>query len=126
MNLKTYLTSQQLVSLLQLEPEKLIPTIVQDTSTQQVLMLAYTSAESLQATLAVGEAVFYSRSRQSLWHKGLTSGHRMRVISIAVDCDEDTLLFMVIPTGPACHTGEISCFYRFYQLENENGFRSES
>src|SRR5262249_41945490 len=80
--------------------------------TKQVLMVAYMNAESLQKTLDTGETVFWSRSRQELWHKGETSGNTQRVREIRVDCDEDTLLILVDPAGPACHTGAVSCFYR--------------
>lgn len=90
----------------------LIPAVVQDANTRQVLMVAYVSAESLQQTLETGETVFWSRSRRELWHKGETSGNVQRVREIRVDCDGDTLLFLVDPAGPACHTGEVSCFYR--------------
>ena len=90
----------------------LIPAIVQDASTQQVLMMAYMNAESLQKTRELGETVFWSRSRGELWHKGATSGNVQKVREIRVDCDTDTLLILVEPAGPACHTGEISCFYR--------------
>lgn len=90
----------------------LIPAIVQDASTKQVLMMAYMNAESLQKTLDIGEAVFWSRSRGEIWHKGATSGNTQKVVSIAIDCDEDTLLILVNPNGPACHTGAVSCFYR--------------
>jgi phosphoribosyl-ATP pyrophosphohydrolase/phosphoribosyl-AMP cyclohydrolase len=90
----------------------LIPTVVQDAKTRQVLMVAYMNAESLKQTLEIGETVFWSRSRQELWHKGATSGNVQRVKEIYVDCDEDTLLVLVDPAGPACHTGEVSCFYR--------------
>jgi phosphoribosyl-AMP cyclohydrolase len=90
----------------------LVPAIVQDVSTRQVLMMAWMNAESMRQTLACGEAVFWSRSRQEFWHKGATSGNTQRVIELRVDCDGDTLLLLVQPAGPACHTGEISCFYR--------------
>lgn len=90
----------------------LIPAIVQDAETGQVLMMAYMNAESLQATLDTGETHFWSRSRQKLWHKGGTSGNVQRVVEIRVDCDEDTLLVRVQPAGPACHTGATSCFFR--------------
>ena len=74
--------------------------------------LAYMNAESLAKSLEIGETVFWSRSRGELWHKGGTSGHTQRIISISVDCDGDALLVRVIPNGPACHTGEVTCFYR--------------
>ena len=90
----------------------LIPAIVQDATTSQVLMLAYMNAEALRLTLDTGEAHFWSRSRRELWHKGATSGNVQRVREVRVDCDADTLLLLVDPAGPACHTGEVSCFYR--------------
>jgi phosphoribosyl-AMP cyclohydrolase len=90
----------------------LVPAIVQDAKTNQVLMMAYMNAESLQLTLEKNETVFWSRSRNELWHKGATSGNIQKVIEIKVDCDADTLLILVEPAGPACHTGEQSCFYR--------------
>ena len=90
----------------------LIPAIVQDAETKEVLMLAYMSADSLRLTLEKGETVFWSRSRGELWHKGGTSGNIQKVVEFRVDCDADTLLIRVRPAGPACHTGERSCFYR--------------
>ena len=92
----------------------LIPTIVQDAQTNHVLMMAYMNAESLRLTLETKETYFWSRSRQELWHKGATSGNVQKVVEIKVDCDADTLLVRVNPAGPACHTGERSCFYRVY------------
>jgi phosphoribosyl-AMP cyclohydrolase len=96
----------------------LIPAIVQDVDTREVLMLAYMNAQSLQLTLERGETYFWSRSRRELWHKGETSGNIQRVLEISIDCDADTLLIRVEPSGPACHTGERTCFYR--NLEGEN------
>jgi phosphoribosyl-AMP cyclohydrolase len=90
----------------------LIAAVVQDASTQQVLMVAWMNAEALRLTEQTGEAHFWSRSRGELWHKGATSGNVMRVIELRVDCDADTLLLRVDPAGPACHTGATSCFYR--------------
>jgi phosphoribosyl-AMP cyclohydrolase len=90
----------------------LIPAIVQDVETQAVLMLAYMNAESLRLTIETGETWFWSRSRQALWHKGATSGNVQKVVELHVDCDEDALLIQVKPAGPACHTGEPTCFYR--------------
>jgi phosphoribosyl-ATP pyrophosphohydrolase/phosphoribosyl-AMP cyclohydrolase len=89
----------------------LVPAIVQDEETRDVLMLAYMNRESLQRTLETGETVFWSRSRKELWHKGATSGNVQRVVEIKVDCDQDTLLIRVHPAGPACHTGNQTCFY---------------
>jgi len=90
----------------------LVPAIVQDADTGQVLMLAYMNRESLRLTLETGQTHFWSRSRQELWHKGATSGNVQHVRQIRYDCDGDTLLVLVEPAGPACHTGEVSCFYR--------------
>lgn len=90
----------------------LIPAIVQDVRTGQVLMMAWMNAESLSRTLEVGEAIFWSRSRQELWHKGATSGNVQKVVAMYLDCDGDTLLLQVEPAGPACHTGATSCFFR--------------
>ncbi|WP_416332446.1 bifunctional phosphoribosyl-AMP cyclohydrolase/phosphoribosyl-ATP diphosphatase HisIE [Laceyella tengchongensis] len=88
----------------------LIPAIVQDGRTKQVLTLAYMNRESLDKTLETGETWFFSRSRQALWHKGATSGHTQKVIAVSSDCDQDALLVQVEPHGPACHTGSASCF----------------
>ena len=90
----------------------LVPAIVQDADSGDVLMLAYMNAEALERTLATGQAHFWSRSRQELWHKGATSGNVQEVLDIRIDCDEDTLLLLVHPAGPACHTGNRTCFYR--------------
>ncbi len=98
------------------DAQGLIPAIVQDVNTRQVLMCAYMNAESLQATLESGYATFWSRRRQKLWRKGETSGHVQRVREVRYDCDGDTLLLLVEPQGPACHTGETSCFYRTLSL----------
>jgi phosphoribosyl-ATP pyrophosphohydrolase/phosphoribosyl-AMP cyclohydrolase len=90
----------------------LVPCIVQDWRTGEVLMLAYMNAESLRHTRATGELHFFSRSRQELWHKGGTSGNTQSLKSIRYDCDGDALLALVEPSGPACHTGERTCFHR--------------
>jgi phosphoribosyl-ATP pyrophosphohydrolase/phosphoribosyl-AMP cyclohydrolase len=90
----------------------LVPAIVQDANTGQVLMLAYMNQASLERTLETGESWFWSRSRGELWHKGATSGNTQRLVEIRYDCDADTLLLRVEPAGPACHTGHQSCFYR--------------
>lgn len=90
----------------------LIPAIVQHFATREVLMLAWMNGESLRLTLETGTTWFWSRSRQELWHKGATSGNIQHVKSICTDCDADTLLISVDPAGPACHTGEKSCFFR--------------
>jgi phosphoribosyl-AMP cyclohydrolase / phosphoribosyl-ATP pyrophosphohydrolase len=90
----------------------LVPCIVQDWQSGEVLTLAYMNADALALTRQTGEIHFFSRSRQELWHKGATSGHVQRVRSIRYDCDGDALLAIVEPTGPACHTGERTCFHR--------------
>ncbi len=97
----------------------LIPAVIQDARTREVLMVAYMNAESLQQTQSLGQTVFWSRSRGELWHKGATSGNIQKVVEIRVDCDADTLLILVEPAGPACHTGAVSCFYR--TLEDSHG-----
>lgn len=91
---------------------QLIPAVIQEKDTGEVLMLAYMNKESLEKTLETGYTWFFSRSRGKLWNKGETSGHVQKVVSIKADCDEDTLLVTVIQTGPACHTGAHSCFFR--------------
>ena len=93
----------------------LAPVIVQDANTRQVLTLAYMNAESLKQTIETKETWFWSRSRSSLWHKGEKSGHTQRVVDILVDCDNDSLTILVKPKGPACHTGEQSCFHNALQ-----------
>ncbi|CAN5716059.1 bifunctional phosphoribosyl-AMP cyclohydrolase/phosphoribosyl-ATP diphosphatase HisIE [soil metagenome] len=90
----------------------LVPVVVQDLSSGDVLMVAYADREALERTLATGEAHFHSRSRGELWHKGATSGNVQEVAEVRYDCDGDTLLYRVRPAGPACHTGRRSCFFR--------------
>ncbi|MCI8367192.1 MAG: phosphoribosyl-AMP cyclohydrolase [Eggerthellaceae bacterium] len=90
----------------------LIPCIVQDAETGEVLMMAWMNEATLRQTLEVGETVFWSRSRQEVWHKGATSGNTQKLVELRYDCDGDTLLALVNPAGPACHTGARSCFYR--------------
>ena len=93
------------------EKSDLIPAIIQEAGTDEVLMLAYMNKESMQKTLETGYTWFWSRSRQELWNKGATSGHLQKIVSIHGDCDDDTLLIKVIQTGAACHTGNHSCFF---------------
>lgn len=107
--------STALMEIIRVDAQGLIPAIVQDVSTKQVLMMAWMNRESLQRTIELGETVFWSRSRHEYWHKGATSGNIQRVVEISVDCDGDTLLIQVAPAGPACHTGATSCFYRVLQ-----------
>jgi phosphoribosyl-AMP cyclohydrolase len=97
---------------LKYDPNGLIPSVVQDVDSGEVLMVAWMNAEALHLTRETGQAHFWSRSRGELWLKGATSGNIMLVREICVDCDADTLLLKVEPTGPACHTGARSCFFR--------------
>lgn len=89
----------------------LIPAVIQDADTDEILTLAYVSRESLGKTLELGETVFFSRSRSEFWHKGETSGHYQKVVGIVADCDRDAVVMRVKPMGPACHTGARSCFF---------------
>ncbi len=100
---------------LKFDERGLITAVIQHHTTHQVLMVAWMNEESLRRTLETGQTHFYSRSRQELWHKGGTSGHVQQVQAIYYDCDGDTLLILVDPAGPACHTGEVSCFYRRWE-----------
>jgi phosphoribosyl-ATP pyrophosphohydrolase/phosphoribosyl-AMP cyclohydrolase len=97
----------------------LLPAIVQDARTGTVLTLAWMNQEALDRTIETGETWFWSRSRQSLWHKGETSGHTQRVVDVRVDCDGDAIIAQVVPHGPACHTGRLSCFYRHTDGEEQ-------
>ena len=90
----------------------LVPAIAQDAATGEVLMLAYMNEEAWKRTLETGEAHYWSRSRKELWHKGGTSGNTQEFIELRYDCDADCLLALVEPAGPACHTGNTTCFYR--------------
>lgn len=90
----------------------LVAVVMQDAGTGEVLTLAYANAEAVEMTLETGEAHFYSRSRRELWHKGATSGNTQRVVEVRIDCDGDSLLYRVDPEGPACHTGERTCFHQ--------------
>lgn len=90
----------------------LIPAIAQDATSKEVLMLAWMNAESIARTLQTGKVTYWSRSRQSFWVKGETSGHLQRLVEFRFDCDQDCLLILVDQTGPACHTGRRHCFYR--------------
>jgi len=108
----TRLPDEEILALVRFDADGLVPAIVQDAHSGQVLMMAWMNAESLRRTLALGETVFWSRSRQEFWHKGATSGNTQTVTDLLIDCDGDTLLLLVIPAGPACHTGAASCFFR--------------
>lgn len=101
---------------LKFDERGLIPAIVQDAGTGEILMFAWMNEESLRRTQETGQAWFWSRSRRELWHKGATSGNTLDVREIRYDCDEDVLLLKAEPAGPACHTGERSCFYRVLEV----------
>jgi phosphoribosyl-AMP cyclohydrolase len=98
------------------DPAALIPAIVQDISSNEVLMLAYMNAESLALTLSTGKATYWSRSRNELWVKGATSGHFQEVHSVSLDCDGDAILLKVTQSGVACHTGDRTCFHTPLEL----------
>jgi len=108
---------RQVAALLK-DSDALIPAIVQDSTSKEVLMLAYMNAQSLELTLKTGKATYWSRSRNELWVKGATSGHYQDVQSIALDCDGDALVLQVIQTGAACHTGQQTCFHTPLELRS--------
>ena len=103
---------------LRFDDRGLLPVVVQDAATKDVLMVAWADAEAVRRTLATKTTWFWSRSRKEHWNKGATSGNVQRVVEVRYDCDADTLLVLVDPAGPACHTGEHSCFFR--TLEDED------
>jgi phosphoribosyl-AMP cyclohydrolase len=100
------------------DSDALIPAIVQDSTSKEVLMLAYMNAQSIELTLTTGKATYWSRSRNELWVKGATSGHYQDVQSIVLDCDGDALVLQVIQTGAACHTGQQTCFHTPLELRS--------
>ena len=89
----------------------LVPVVVQDAKTKEILMLAYANREAVEHTLETGKGTYWSRSRNELWVKGGTSGHTQKVVSVSTDCDFDAIVYVVEQTGPACHTGEYTCFH---------------
>lgn len=93
-------------------PDHLIPAVAQDAATKEVLMVAYVNKAALEKAVELGEAVYFSRSRRELWHKGATSGNVQKLRDILVDCDADCVIYLVEPAGPACHTGSRTCFFR--------------
>ena len=112
---------------LKFDEKGLIPAIIVDSVTKKVLTLAYMSKESLQISMEKELTCFYSRSRQELWLKGETSGNYQNIVSITADCDKDALVVVVEPVGPACHTGEVTCFHNpVFQSENRHEFSYES
>lgn len=104
----------------------LIPIVVQDAVTDQVLTLAYANREALKRTLGTGQAWFWSRSRQEYWRKGATSGNVQQVVEVRVDCDGDAVIYRVIPAGPACHTGEVSCFFRRLRHHSDDALKGDT
>ena len=104
----------------------LVPCIVQDEGTKNVLMMAWMNEESLRLTIEQRTTWFYSRSRQKLWHKGEESGNTQELVSLHYDCDADTLLALVRPEGPACHTGNYTCFYRAFSLPGSDSIRNDA
>ena len=104
--------STSLLDEVRFDAQGLIPAVAQDHASGAVLMIAWMNAESLKETVATGQVTYWSRSRQALWRKGETSGHRQRLKELRLDCDGDTLLLLVEQLGPACHTNRRSCFYR--------------
>ncbi len=102
---------------LKFDEKGLIPVVVQDMNTREVLMLAYANEDAIRKTIETGYAHYWSRSRNKLWMKGETSGNFQRIVEIRVDCDNDALLYLVEQKGVACHTGNYSCFYRKLELE---------
>ena len=108
----TLKADQKLMASIQYNEKGLIPGIVQHADSGEILMMAWLNRESLQKTLKTGKAVFWSRSRQTLWTKGETSGNMLEVQCILTDCDQDALVIKALPRGPACHTGERTCFFR--------------
>ena len=103
---------------LKLDDKGLVAAIVQDAKTGQVLMLGYMNQESVKLTMEQGSVWFWSRSRQELWHKGATSGNKLIVKELWIDCDQDAILVKAEPMGPTCHTGNVSCFYRPLTVES--------
>lgn len=114
------MSTDQLADTIHWDEQGLVPAIVQDAVSKDVLMLAYMNSESLGKTLETGQTWFWSRSRGALWHKGETSGHTQTVQTIRYDCDADTLLVMVYPDGPACHNGTYSCFNEELPIQNRD------
>ncbi|MBE7042344.1 MAG: bifunctional phosphoribosyl-AMP cyclohydrolase/phosphoribosyl-ATP diphosphatase HisIE [Ruminococcaceae bacterium] len=117
---------ERMKNMIKYDENGLIPAVIQDEATDEVLMVAYMNEETLQETMETGRTVFYSRSRQERWRKGDTSGNIQKVVSIRLDCDGDCLLIRVEQTGAACHTGKKSCFYRKYEEGNWNEAASET
>lgn len=106
------MTAEEFIAMVKFDDRGLVPVVTQDVSDNEVLMVAWANAEALRRTLSEGRATYWSRSRKSLWVKGETSGNVQEIEEVRFDCDVDTILYRVRQSGPACHTGERSCFYR--------------
>jgi phosphoribosyl-AMP cyclohydrolase / phosphoribosyl-ATP pyrophosphohydrolase len=113
------MSTQALLDEVKYDAQGLVPVVTQDARTGQVLMQAYATREALELTLSTRQGTYFSRSRGELWVKGAGSGHTQQVVSVALDCDGDSVLYRVHQTGPACHTGAVSCFYRPLLEEDE-------
>ena len=111
----------QTIESLKWNPDGLLPVVIADARTNAVLTLAYANREALERTIAERSTYLYSRSRQKLWHKGEESGHTQQVLEVAYDCDGDALLYRVVPSGPACHTGQTSCFHNLLSTADAPG-----
>lgn len=117
---------EQLNAVIKWDAQGLVPAIVQDAASKDVLMLAYMNQDSLKLTIESGETWFWSRSRNELWHKGATSGHIQKVKALKYDCDGDTLLVLVDQAGPACHTGKYSCFFNDVPVNGQTQTQEEA
>lgn len=125
-NSQPSLSGEQLNAAIKWDAQGLVPAVVQDAASKEVLMMAYMNQESLKLTVESGETWFWSRSRNELWHKGATSGHIQKVKALKYDCDGDTLLVLVDQTGPACHTGAYSCFFNNVPLQGQSAATADS
>lgn len=125
-SLELSLPLEELVNSIKWDENGLVPAIVQDVDSKEVLTLAYVNRESLGKSVETGQTWFWSRSRAELWNKGATSGNTQQIISMSYDCDADTLLFVVDPKGPACHTGAESCFFHTVATAGDQATSSET
>ncbi|MBD7937045.1 bifunctional phosphoribosyl-AMP cyclohydrolase/phosphoribosyl-ATP diphosphatase HisIE [Cytobacillus sp. Sa5YUA1] len=114
-----------MIDQVQFNDQGLVPAIIQDSETKEVLTLAYMNKESLAKTIETGETWLFSRSRNELWHKGETSGHTQKVVEMKWDCDQDAILVQVLPNGVACHKGEVSCFHETIYTEEEKSIAAD-
>jgi phosphoribosyl-AMP cyclohydrolase len=115
------ISASDLIAAIAFDSAGLVPAIAQDAKSGEVLMLAWMNRDALKRTLDTGDVTYWSRSRKELWRKGATSGHKQRLVEVYVDCDGDTILLKVEQTGPACHTGAPTCFFRKVGNRRERG-----